>query len=75
MLGRQDHEFEPPTPAKLPAYNVLDLSGEYYITKNLRVFGGISNLTDEKYCSPVFYNCSIEPAPQLSGYAGISLKF
>jgi outer membrane receptor protein involved in Fe transport len=30
-----------------PPYNVLDLSGEYYITKNLRVFGGISNLTDE----------------------------
>jgi hypothetical protein len=25
----------PPTPAKLPAYHVLDLSSEYYITKNV----------------------------------------
>ena len=65
----------PPTPAKLPAYAVLDLSGEYYITKNLRLFGGISNLTDEKYYSRVFFNGSIEPAPQLSGYAGVALKF
>jgi len=39
------------------------------------VFGGISNLTDEKYYSRVFFNGSIEPAPQLSGYAGVSLKF
>ncbi len=65
----------PPTPAKLPAYKVLDLSGEYYLTKNLRVFGGISNLTDEKYYSRVFFNGSIEPAPRLSGYAGLSLAF
>jgi outer membrane receptor protein involved in Fe transport len=65
----------PPTPAKLPAYHVLDLSGEYYITKNIRVFGGITNLTDEKYYSRVFFNGSIEPAPRISGYAGVSLKF
>jgi Fe(3+) dicitrate transport protein len=65
----------PPTPAKLPAYHVLDLSGEYYITKNIRVFGGITNLTNEKYYSRVFFNGSIEPAPGISGYAGVSLKF
>jgi Fe(3+) dicitrate transport protein len=65
----------PPTPAKLPAYSVVDLSGEYYITKNLRVFGGISNLTNEKYYSRVFFNGSIEPAPQISGYGGVSLRF
>jgi len=65
----------PPTPAKLPAYKVLDLSGEYYLTKNVRVFGGISNLTDEKYYSRVFFNGSIEPAPRLSGYPSVSLAF
>jgi Fe(3+) dicitrate transport protein len=65
----------PSTPAKLPAYAVVDLSGEYYITKNVRIFGGITNLTDEKYYSRVFFNGSIEPAPSLSGYAGVSLTF
>jgi outer membrane receptor protein involved in Fe transport len=61
--------------SEIARYNVLELSGEYYITKNLRVFGGISNLTDEKYYSRVFFNGSIEPAPRLSGYAGVSLRF
>jgi Fe(3+) dicitrate transport protein len=65
----------PTVPAKIPAYKVFNLSGEYYLTKNLRVFGGISNLTDEKYYSRVFFNGTIEPAPGRSGYAGISLSF
>ena len=44
-------------------------------SENVRIFGGISNLTDEKYYSRVFFNGSIEPAPRLSGYAGVSVKF
>ena len=63
------------TPAKLAAYTVFNLSGEYYITQNIRVFAGISNLADEKYYSRVFFNGSIEPAPGRSGYAGVSLEF
>ena len=59
----------PTVPANIPAYNVFNLSGEYYLTKNLRVFDGISNLTDEKYYSRVFFNGIIEPAPARSGYA------
>jgi Fe(3+) dicitrate transport protein len=62
-------------PAKLPAYKVFNLSGEYYVTKNVRVFGGISNLFDEKYYSRVFFNGSIEPAPHRSGFGGISVEF
>jgi outer membrane receptor protein involved in Fe transport len=45
-----------------------------YITRNLRLIAGISNLTDEKYYDRVFVN-GIEPAPHRSGYAGLSLSF
>jgi len=60
--------------AKIPAYKVFNLSGDLYITKNLRLIAGISNLTDEKYYDRVFGN-GIEPAPRRSGYAGVSLAF
>jgi len=60
--------------AHIPAYSLFNLSSEYYITKNLRFIGGISNLTDAKYYDRVFTN-GIEPAPRLSGYAGLSLAF
>jgi Fe(3+) dicitrate transport protein len=63
------------TPAKIPSYKVFNLSGEYYLTKNVRLFAGISNLADEKYYSRVFFNGSIEPAPRRSGYAGVSVEF
>jgi len=63
------------TPAKLPAYKVLNLSGEWYFTKHARLIAGISNLADEKYYSRVFFNGSIEPAPGRSGYAGVSVEF
>lgn len=63
------------TPAKLPAYKVLSLSGEWYFTKHARLIAGISNLADEKYYSRVFFNGSIEPAPSRSGYAGVSVEF
>jgi outer membrane receptor protein involved in Fe transport len=60
--------------AHIPAYKVFNLSGDWYITKNLRLIAGISNLTDEKYYDRVFAN-GIEPAPRRSGYAGVSLQF
>ena len=55
--------------AQIPPYSVFNLSGEFYITRNLRLIGGISNLTDAKYYNRVFAN-GIEPAPRFSGYAG-----
>ena len=62
-------------PAVIPSYTVFNLSGEWYVTKNVRLFAGISNLFDEKYYSRVFLNGLIDPAPQRSGYAGLSVEF
>ncbi|HEX4640932.1 MAG TPA: TonB-dependent receptor [Chthoniobacterales bacterium] len=62
-------------PAVIPSYTVFNLSAEVYLTKNVRLFGGISNLADEKYYSRVFLNGLIDPAPQRTGYAGLSVEF
>ncbi len=61
-------------PAKIPAYWTLDFSTEYYFTPHCRVLAGVSNLTDEKYYSRVFSR-RIEPAPGITGYAGVSIGF
>jgi Fe(3+) dicitrate transport protein len=34
-------------PAIIPSYWTLNLAGEYYLAKNCRLIGGISNLTDQ----------------------------
>jgi Fe(3+) dicitrate transport protein len=60
--------------AHIPAYKVFNLTGDLYLTKNLRLIAGISNLTDEKYYDRIFTN-GIEPAPRRSGYAGLSMAF
>lgn len=62
-------------PAEIPSYKVFNLSGYVYLGQHVRLFGGISNLADEKYYSRVFFNGSIEPAPGRSGYAGVSVEF
>lgn len=61
-------------PAKIPSYFVMDLSGYYYITKNVRFIAGVSNLNDRKYYDRVFSN-GLEPAPSISGYAGLSVEW
>lgn len=78
--SNQPGNFSPATlaiPAKIPSYTVFNLSGEFYLTRNVRVIGGISNLGDEKYYSRVFPfgGGSIDPAPSRSGYAGLSVAF
>ncbi len=60
--------------AQIPAYKVFNLTGDWYLTRYLRLIAGITNLTDEKYYDRVFAN-GIEPAPRRSGYGGISLSF
>jgi len=60
--------------AAIAPYKVFNLTGDYYLTRNLRIIAGITNLTDEKYYDRVFAN-GIEPAPRISGYAGLSLAF
>jgi Fe(3+) dicitrate transport protein len=66
-----------PIPAEIPSYTIYNLSGEFYLTKNVRLFGGISNLSDEKYYSRVFPfgGGSIDPAPGRSGHLGLSVEF
>jgi Fe(3+) dicitrate transport protein len=62
-------------PAIIPAYTVFNFNAEVYLSKNVRLFGGVSNLADEKYYSRVFLNGLIEPAQQRTGYAGVSVEF
>jgi Fe(3+) dicitrate transport protein len=64
-------------PPQIPSYEVYNLSGEFYLTRNVRLFGGVSNLSDEKYYSRVFPfgGGSIDPAAGRSGYLGLSVAF
>jgi Fe(3+) dicitrate transport protein len=59
-------------PAKVPAYTVFDFAGDWQLSRNLRLLGGISNLADWKYYNRVFQN-GIEPAEGRKVYAGIAL--
>lgn len=58
-------------PARIPAYTVLDLAGDYYLTARLRVLGGIANLADRRYYARVFGN-GLEPARRRSVNLGLS---
>jgi len=59
-------------PAKVPAYTVIDLSGDWQVTGNIRLLAGVSNLADKKYYNRVFQN-GIEPGEGRKVYAGIAL--
>jgi Fe(3+) dicitrate transport protein len=60
-------------PAQIPAYTVVDFSGEYEFAGHWRVLGGISNLTNEEYYSRVFISGGrIEPALSRQFYLGIA---
>lgn len=58
-------------PAKVPAYTVLDISGDYHITKHLELIGGVANLTNHTYYSRVFLN-TLEPASGRTFYVGLA---
>lgn len=61
-------------PAKVPAYSVLDLTGDWQMTRNIRLLAGITNLTNKKYYNRVFQN-GIEPGARRKAYAGIAAGF
>lgn len=61
-------------PAEVPGYTVLDVSGEWNITSNIRALAGVSNLLDKKYYNRVFQN-GIEPGSERSEYAGLAIGF
>ncbi len=63
------------TPAKVPSYTVADLSADYWVLPQLRLLGGVSNLTDKRYYSRVFFSGGIDPAPGRMVYAGFAYEF
>lgn len=74
---------------KLPAYYVMNLTTKYQVTKNLEIFGLITNLTNNRYATfgtfaetgAVAGNLSINDprtttlAQPLSVYAGLTYRF
>jgi len=59
-------------PAKVPAYSLFDLAGDWQLTRDIRLLGGISNLLNKKYYNRVFQN-GIEPGACRKVYAGIAV--
>jgi Fe(3+) dicitrate transport protein len=59
------------TPARIPKYTLLDLSGEYIVGGHLRLLGGVANLTDRHYYSRVFiFGGLLEPGKDRTFFAG-----
>jgi len=61
-------------PAKVAAYTLFDFAADWQLTRNIRLLGGISNLTSRKYYNRVFQN-GIEPGAGRKIYAGIAASF
>jgi Fe(3+) dicitrate transport protein len=59
--------------AKIPSYEVVDLSTEYQINQSWSIQAGINNLLDEDYYSRV-RNDGIEPAAERSVYFGFKYQ-
>jgi Fe(3+) dicitrate transport protein len=58
-------------PAKVPAYTLFDLAGDWQLTRNLRLLAGVTNLGNRKYYNRVFQN-GIEPGARRKVYAGLA---
>lgn len=56
--------------AKIPSYQVIDLSSEYELSSQWALYAGINNLLDENYYSRVRTD-GIEPAPERTAYLGV----
>lgn len=63
------------TPAKVPQHTVADLSADYWVLPQVRLLGGISNLTNKTYYSRVFFSGGIEPAVGRTCYLGAAYEF
>ena len=59
-------------PAKVPAYTVIDLSGDWQLTRTLRALGGITNVLNRRYYNRVFQN-GIEPGARRMAYVGLAV--
>jgi Fe(3+) dicitrate transport protein len=61
-------------PAKIPAYQLVDLSADIWVLRGLRLLGGVSNLLDERYYSRVFQT-GLEPGLGRKFYLGAAFDF
>ncbi len=59
-------------PARIPAYTVLDLAGDWQLNRHLTLLAGVSNLADRRYYDRV-WQTGLEPALGRSWYAGVRL--
>ncbi|GAA0711479.1 TonB-dependent receptor [Dokdonella soli] len=61
-------------PAKVPSYTIADFSGDWWVLPQVRVLGGVSNLTDRKYYARVFGG-GLEPGLGRTFYVGAAYEF
>lgn len=61
-------------PAKIPSYTVVDLSADWWVVPQLRLLGGISNLSNRSYYARVFAG-GLEPAIGRTLYVGAAWEF
>ncbi|WP_139351303.1 TonB-dependent receptor [Rhodanobacter sp. B05] len=59
-------------PARIPAYTVLDLAGDWQLNRHVTLLAGVSNLADRQYYDRV-WQTGLEPALGRSWYAGVRL--
>ena len=59
-------------PARIPAYTVLDLAGDWQLNRHVTLLAGVRNLTDRQYYDRV-WQTGLEPALGRSWYAGVRL--
>jgi len=56
-----------------PSYTLLDLTAQYNVATNLRLFGSVKNLTDKRYITGLRQGIYVGPERSLE--VGISYKF
>ncbi|GAO38210.1 hypothetical protein SCH01S_10_00200 [Sphingomonas changbaiensis NBRC 104936] len=61
-------------PAKVPAYQVFDLAGEWTVLPHVRLQAGVQNLFNEKYYARVFQT-GLEPGRRRTIYGGVTFGF
>jgi Fe(3+) dicitrate transport protein len=61
-------------PARIPAYQLLDLSANWEVTPRVQLSAGVHNLADARYYARVFQT-GLEPGKGRTIYGGISFTF
>ena len=57
----------------LPSYTLLDLTAQYNLSNNLRLFGAVKNLTDKRYITGLRQGIYVGPERSLE--VGVRYKF